>query len=110
MKKLLSLILICSLLLIGCSNSNTIPKGFTEDEYNLTLKVVETLDNYLSAEIDADTAKEKLELLGSQLEDSSDTTVSLIGTYASSSTLDISNADYDELRKNRDKIKKYLNE
>lgn len=100
MKKIISAFLICSILLTGCGT----PEGFTSEEYKLSQKVVEVIDGYLSTDIDKEEALERLERLGKQLENSSNSSVSLIGTKASLASYDIKDDDYTALRDERDEI------
>ena len=108
LKKFLLIILASCLFLVGCGGNNTnsdkIPDGFTEEEYELSQKIVEIINDYITTDIDEEEALDKLERLGEQLEDSSDITVSNIGTKALLARFEIKEGNYDELKTQRDEI------
>ena len=110
-----TLVLIVIMLAVGCGEK--IPEGFTEDEYEKSKKVLSTINDFLDAEISGDDAVEKLDILSDQLHQSDNSTVSLIGTYASGARQQIkyytiqANSSYmDEVIEYRDKIKELLEE
>lgn len=61
-KKIIALCLLASLL-VGCGK----PSNVSEDVYNLGLKAVDVTEQFLSADLTADEAKEKLEEIESRI-------------------------------------------
>lgn len=69
MKKLAMLLgaLLCVGALAGCGNG--IPDDMSKDAYDLGCKALETVDAFLDADISAQSAKSKLDLIDTQMED-----------------------------------------
>ena len=107
-----ALILIVIMLAVGCGEKT--PEGFTEDEYEKCKKVLNITNEFLNADISAEEASNKLEVLSDQL-DSDNSTPDLIGTYAALIASEIKrynidgwSSHIDEIVEYRDKIQEKL--
>lgn len=67
-KRLVSLLLVVSLLLSLSACGNSKPENLTQETYNLGKQALEVMDNYLAGKMDEKTAEEELSEIYDQLE------------------------------------------
>lgn len=94
-----------------------IPEGFTEEEYEKSLRALEIIEEFLNAEIDGEDAVDKLDIIYAQLSESESAKVSIVcgnvrfaSQHIERISLGIYNTDSEDLAKikeYRDNIKEY---
>lgn len=113
MKKLFGILFVFCLCLCGCSSSkgeSNIPEGMSEDDYKVSENILDTLDSYISGDLDASEAHDKLKNLCSKTQSSSDhnTKMISIGCQSAAQELVRPSPSETDIKSERDNIKGYL--
>lgn len=117
MRRVFSAFILCLLFIVALSLSacNSQPQGMEKDNYNVSCNILNTLNSYLSGNLNGSEASSKLQDLAGRLDptadknqdsitimnDAEDAAIELAGS-------DVLGADLDKIKSYRDDVKKIL--
>ena len=114
MKKRYIIIIFSVMLLLLTSCTNSKPAGMSDNDYDMGIKILDTVDKYLDGDLNESEAHNKIDKLVQQIENTdNDTTTSLMSTTSNLIAFDILRVKSNsisilEIKEERDKLAKTL--